>query len=55
MLISIKKVELNGDIISKGIICLKALRIYDDLPKETPSTNAEVESWFTSKASIGWF
>ena len=54
LLILIKEKELNGDSISEGIICEKALRIYADLPKETPSTNAEGESRFTFKASRGW-
>ena len=33
--------ELDGDSISEGIICEKALRIYADLLKETPSTSVE--------------
>ena len=39
--------------ISEGIICEKALRIYADLLKETPSMSAEGESEFTFKASRG--
>ena len=51
----IREKELDGDSISEGIICEKALRIYADLRKETPSTSAEGESGFTFKASRCWF
>ena len=47
--------KLNGDSISEGIICEKALRIYADLVKETPSTSVEGVRGFTFKASRGWF
>ena len=46
---------MDGDNISEGIICEKALRIYADLLKETPSTSVEGEIWFTFKDSRGWF
>ena len=46
---------MDGDNISEGIICEKALRIYTALLKETQSTSAEGESGFTFKASRGWF
>ena len=52
MLILIK--ELDGDSISEGIICEKALRIYADLLKDTPSMSAEGESGLTFKARRGW-
>ena len=55
LLIWIKEKELYGDSISEGIICEKALLIYADLIKVTPSTSAEGESGFTFKASRGWF
>ena len=55
LLILIKEKELDGDSISEGIICEKALCIYADLIKETPSTGAEGESGITFKASRGWF
>ena len=55
LLIWIREKELDGDSISEGITCEKALCIYADLLKETPSTSAEGESWFTFKASRGWF
>ena len=42
---------MDGDSISEGIICEKALRIYVDLLKETPSTCAEGETGFTPKSS----
>ena len=48
-LILIIENELDGDGISEGIICEKALRIYADLLKETPSTCAEGERGFTFK------
>ena len=51
----IKEKELDGDIIIEGMVCEKALRISADLLKETPSKSAEGESWFTFKASRGWF
>ena len=54
LLILIKK-ELEGDSISLGIICEKALHICDDHLKETPSTSAEGESGFTFKSSRDWF
>ena len=50
LLIWIKEKELDGDSISEGIICEKALRIYADLVKETLSTSTEGESGFTFKA-----
>ena len=40
LLIWIKEKKLDGDIISAGVICDKALRIYADFLKETPSTIA---------------
>ena len=46
-LIWINKKELDGDCFSEGIICEKTLRIYADLLRETPSTNAEGEIGFT--------
>ena len=55
LLIWIREQELDGDNISEGIICEKALHIYSDLLNETPNTSAEGESWFTFKASRGWF
>ena len=55
LLIWIREKEMDGDSISEGIICEKALRIYSDLLKETPSKSAEGESWFTFKTSKGWF
>ena len=47
--------ELYGDSISEDIICDKVLYIYADLLKETPNMRVEGESWFTFKASRGWF
>ena len=46
-LIKIKEKKLDGDCIREDIICEKALPIYADLLKETPSTSAEGESAFT--------
>ena len=46
---------MDGDSISEGIICVKAMRIFADLVKETPSTSAEGESGLIFKASRGWF
>ena len=46
---------MDGDSISEGILCEKALRIYADILKETPSTSAEGESGFNFKVSRGWF
>ena len=43
----IKEKELDGDSISEGIICEKALCINADLIKDTPSTSAEGESELT--------
>ena len=51
----INEKELDGNSISEGIICEKALRIYADLLKKTRSTSAEGESGFTFIASIGLF
>ena len=51
----IKEKELDGDGISDGIICEKALRIYADLQNQTPSTSVEGGSGFTFKTSRGWF
>ena len=51
LLIRIKEKELDGDSSSEGIISEKALYIYADELKETPSTCAEGESWLTFKAS----
>ena len=55
LLIWIKEIELDGNSICEGIICEKALRIYSNLLKDTPSTSAEGECVFTFKASRGWF
>lgn len=56
LLIFIKKKELAGNSISEAIICKKALQIYNDLEKETPSTSTEGDTGaFTFKASRGWF
>ena len=49
LLIWIIEKELDGDSISEGLICEKALHIYADLLKETPSTSAESESGLLSK------
>ena len=54
LLISTKETEYISDSIIEGIICEKALRIYADLLKETPSTCAEGECGFTFIASEGW-
>ena len=51
----IKENELDVDSSSEGIICVKALRVYADLLKETPSTSGDGESGSTLKASRGWF
>ena len=40
LLILIREKELDGDSISEGIICEKALPVYADLIAETPSTSA---------------
>ena len=50
-LIWIKEKELDGDSISEGIICEKALRINADHLKDTPSTRAEGENGFTFKTN----
>ena len=55
LLIWIREKELDGDSIGESIICEKALLIYADHLKETPSTSAEGESGFTFIASRGWF
>ena len=47
LVIWIKEKELDGDSNREGIICGKALSVYADLLKETPSTSAEGESGFT--------
>ena len=55
LVIFIKEKEIAGNSISEGIICEKALEIYNDLLKETPCTSVKGESAFTFKASRGWF
>ena len=55
LLIFVKEKEIAGDSISEGIICEKALEIYNDLLKENPDMSAKGESAFTFKASRGWF
>ena len=54
-LILMKERELTGINISEGIICEKALQVYNDLLRKTPGTSAEGESWFIFTASRDWF
>ena len=51
----IKEKELDGDSISEGIICEKALRVNADFLMESPRTSAEGESGFTFKANRACF
>lgn len=53
LLIFIKEKQLAGESVSEAFICEKALHIYEELVKKSPSTS-ESDS-FTFKASRGWF
>ena len=46
---------MDGNSVSEGVIYEKALRIYADIVKETPSSSAEGESGFSFEASRNRF